>query len=140
MQSISIEVKRALNESSFNFEDIFSHAIQVLDKVGVSVNDEDLKEEYGLKSVTLSQSGNYVKLTGFVVNDKGEGNGTRFMNDLIKVADQKGWILVLTPDASLGGSSVSRLKRFYKRFGFKENKGRNTDFSTRESMIRNPNT
>ena len=57
------------------------------------------------------------------------------MEDLIRNADKNGWILTLTPDNSFGGS-VLRLKKFYKRFGFKDNKGRNTDFETRESMLR----
>lgn len=33
---------------------------------------------------------------------------------------------------------MKRLREFYKRFGFAENKGRNKDFNTQEAMIREP--
>ena len=69
---------------------------------------------------------------------QGVGRGTRFMTDLANAADRNGWTLALTPDDSYGATSVNRLKRFYKRFGFKENKGRNTDFLINESMVRYP--
>lgn len=114
----------------------FETANEELDKDEISINNEELMDEYGLSDVTLSKSGNHVTLSKVVVEDKGKGNGTRFMEDLTNNADNNGWILALTPDTSFGGSSVARLKKFYKRFGFKDNKGRNTDFETRESMVR----
>ena len=70
--------------------------------------------------------------------DRSAGVGTNVMNDLIKYADQTEKRIVLTPSKDYGASSVSRLTDFYKRFGFIENKGNLRDFSTRESMIRNP--
>lgn len=69
---------------------------------------------------------------------QGSGVGTQVMNELISAADAEGARISLTPDTSFGGSSVSRLKDFYKRFGFVENKGRNKDFSTRNTMYRDP--
>ena len=113
----------------------FENSNKELIEKGISIDNEILLKTYNLYSVTLSKKGNYVNLTHFVVNNKNSGNGTRFMEDLIRNADKNGWILTLTPDDSFGGS-VPRLKKFYKRFGFKDNKGRNTDFETRESMLR----
>ncbi|XKH58435.1 GNAT family N-acetyltransferase (plasmid) [Citricoccus nitrophenolicus] len=66
---------------------------------------------------------------------RGQGTGTAMMNDLLEHADAHGWDLSLTPSADFGGS-VPRLKKFYARFGFVENKGRNRDFTTRDTMIR----
>lgn len=109
-----------------------------LDNNGISIDNEALMSEYGLSSIELSKRENYVTLSKIVVSDKGKGNGTRFMNDLVDLADENGWILALTPDTAYGASSISRLKKFYKQFGFKENKGRNTDFNTKESMVRVP--
>lgn len=117
---------------------IFDNCIKSLNTNGISIDDLTLLDTYGLTSVTLSKRGSYVTLTDFVVKERNGGYGTRFMNDLTRIADGNGWVLVLTPDDTFGASSVSRLKKFYKRFGFQENKGRNVDFGTRESMIRRP--
>lgn len=80
-----------------------------------------------------------VYLTGFIVPPtvRKKGLGTAFMNDLINLADQDGWTITLSPSNSYGGT-VSRLKEFYKRFGFVENKGQNRDFSHKEDMYRTP--
>ena len=68
---------------------------------------------------------------------QGEGAGTAYMERLAAWADEMGMRLVLTPE-KIGNTSVARLKNFYKRFGFVENKGRKKDFSTRAGMIREP--
>ena len=107
-------------------------------KNGLSINDDKILDKYNLKDLILSKNGNYVTLNKIVANEFGKGNGSSFMEELTKIADENGWILALTPDTSFGGTSVGRLKNFYKRFGFKPNKGRNTDFNTRESMVRKP--
>lgn len=119
-------------------ETAFDSALKQLDEREISIDNPDLLQEYGLRNVTLSRLGDHVTLTHFVAAERGQGNGTRFMEDLSRMADERGWTLALTPDTSFGASSVSRLKKFYKRFGFKDNKGRNTDFYTSESMIRRP--
>ena len=108
------------------------------DNNGMSINDEKILGKYNLKDLILSKTGNYVTLNKIVAKELGKGYGSKFMEELARVADKNGWILALTPDTTFGGSSVSRLKNFYKRFGFVPNKGRNTDFNTRESMIRKP--
>ena len=116
----------------------FNESVSELNDSGVSIDNPDLLSRYGLKNVTLSRHGNIVTLTHFIADGQGRGNGTRFMKALTGVADEKGWILALTPDLTFGATSISRLKRFYGKFGFVDNKGRNTNFETRESMIRMP--
>ena len=67
------------------------------------------------------------------------GTGTAFMQALTQLADAHGRRITLTPalrDPRVGTTSRARLKRFYKRFGFVENKGRNKDFTTRALMYR----
>lgn len=130
-------IKKIIIEQ-LNIQNSFESAINELISKGISMNNKNLLNTYNLTSVTISKRGNYVTLTDFVVKDRNGGYGTRFMNDLTKIADENGWTLVLTPDVTFGASSASRLKTFYKRFGFQENKGRNADFKTRESMIRRP--
>jgi len=60
------------------------------------------------------------------------------MQDIIDYADKNKKKIVLTPSTDFGGTSVNRLKSFYKRFGFVENKGRNKDFQIRDTMYRLP--
>ena len=117
---------------------VLSNIESELDKDGISIDDKALLDAYGLKNVTLSKHNDVVTLTHFIANERGKGNGTRFMTDLAQLADQNGWTLALTPDTTFGATSVGRLKDFYKRFGFRENKGRNADYAISESMIRTP--
>ena len=70
--------------------------------------------------------------------DQYAGNGTNFMSDLCEWADKNGKIITLTPSDDFGASSVGRLIKFYKRFGFVENKGKRTDFNTKQYMYRKP--
>lgn len=67
-----------------------------------------------------------------------KGVGTEAMQDLTQYADEQGKTMALSPSTDFGATSVTRLKDFYKRFGFVENKGRNKDFSISESMYRLP--
>lgn len=96
-------------------------------------------ESHGLEDVWI-QPGNSdsVTLAKIVAKRKGGGAGTKFMEGLTDWADRNGKTLLLTPDTAYGGSSVSRLKEFYRRFDFVPNKGRNADYRFSESMIRRP--
>lgn len=74
-------------------------------------------------------------------NQQRQGLGTQILQDLVAYADQVGKRMELTPglkDKNHGTTSRNRLVRFYKRFDFLENKGRNKDYSTMEGMIRRP--
>ena len=68
---------------------------------------------------------------------RGKGIGSSKMKELTNHADDNKKRIVLTPSKDFGGS-VSRLKKFYKSHGFYENKGKKKDFSTKETMIRDP--
>jgi len=105
---------------------------------------ESIKLKYGLENFDLWQyPGGDLKLDTLVV-PKGirkEGLGTKVMEELIRYADAHGFRLILSVavhDDRMGTTSRARLIRFYKRFGFVENKGRNKDFTVRASMIRKP--
>jgi hypothetical protein len=60
------------------------------------------------------------------------------MTEITSFADEGGKTIALSPSVDFGGTSVNRLKDFYKQFGFVENKGKNKDFSISESMYRLP--
>jgi GNAT superfamily N-acetyltransferase len=84
-----------------------------------------------------------IQLASIIIgkDSQGTGIGTKIMDDLIKYADSQGSRITLTPaqkDKGHGTTSSARLQKFYKRFGFTPNSGRNKDFRVRDSMIRNP--
>ena len=105
---------------------------------------QGVEERLGLESfdVWLTGRGD-LKLNMLIVgkDNQRSGRGTKAMEELVAFADSKGLRAVLSPalrDDHLGTTSRERLVRFYKRFGFKENKGRSKDFSVSEGMIREP--
>jgi GNAT superfamily N-acetyltransferase len=90
----------------------------------------------GLKlSVTRSGHSNVITLHKIVAPVRSKGTGTKVMQELAALADRHGDIIALTPSADFGGTK-SRLIKFYKRFGFVENKGRNRDYEISEDMYR----
>ena len=71
--------------------------------------------------------------------DRNKGLGTSFMEDLCNFADNLGVQIRLNPSDEMGATSINRLEKFYKRFGFVENKpGKNKDYSISERFYRNP--
>jgi len=98
-----------------------------------------LTKKYPNVALDIAESPNAIDLSRIVVPKeiRGQGIGSSVMQDLIDYADQTGKQVRLSPSSDFGGSPT-RLKKFYKEFGFVDNRGRNKDFSTRETMIRNP--
>ena len=77
--------------------------------------------------------------------DRKQGVGSEALRLLCAYADQHDWRIfpnVAQRDvgggAARGTTSRARLVRFYKRFGFYENKGRRKDFTVSYSMSREP--
>jgi len=89
-------------------------------------------------NLDIAEKNGVINLSRIVVpkEQRGTGIGSGIMKQLVDYADATGSKITLTPSTDFGGTSVSRLKDFYKQFGFIENKGRNKDFSTRETMYR----
>lgn len=96
-------------------------------------------EEEGVV-LTIGENGNDVTLHMIDTSPagRGEGIGTKYMQKLTDLADAEGKRLKLDPDASVGATSRGRLVKFYKRFGFVENKGRNRDYEISQDMYRDP--
>lgn len=106
-----------------------------------------LKAKYDLSDLWLYMLGdsnpNTLKLDSIIVRrgNRKEGVGSAVMQEITDYADANGLRIALTPnikDPVQGTTSRSRLVRFYKRFGFKENKGRSKDFTISAGMIREP--
>jgi len=125
-----------------NNDDIrFEKGGNIFDKfleTGKIIDDEDILKKYDLNSFVLQNKYQIAHLDKIVAQQKNEGVGTKTMNDLVDWADENDITVALTPSTSFGATSVNRLKDFYKKFGFVENKGRNKIWNTTASMIREP--
>lgn len=84
-------------------------------------------------------NGDFVTLNLIKVPEelRGMGVATNIMSELAAAADKHGWNLALSPSDDWKSSKL-RLEVFYRRFGFRPNKGRTRDFGTRETMVRYP--
>lgn len=103
---------------------------------------DEVRKSWEKKGIShsLTEDKENVTLSKIVVpkEKRNKGVGHQAVKELTDYADKHGKKVLLTPDTSFGGTSTSRLKQFYKEHDFKENKGRNKDFTTKESMIRHP--
>ncbi len=84
-----------------------------------------------------------IKLDNLVVPKdlRKQGVGSKFMEELTEWADSNDKRIILTlgqKDDALGTTSSTRLKKFYGRFGFVKNFGRNKDYRISASMYRRP--
>jgi GNAT superfamily N-acetyltransferase len=79
---------------------------------------------------------NKLELSSIVIPKeyRGQGKGTEIMNMVINYADKVNKPLYLTPDTNFGGTSINRLKRFYRRFDFIKN----DNYEVKHSMVRYP--
>lgn len=99
--------------------------------LGVEIDAQISTDTYGRRNLHLSR-------IEIEKSRRGQGLGTKAMEDLIALADQYGMLMTLSPSTDFGASSKERLKRFYRRFGFVSNKGRHKDFTLMDSMYRPP--
>lgn len=104
-------------------------------KKGGKIITPKLKELFPEVKFGIRESGDVIMLDKVIVEGKNKGVGTEFMKSLLGEADKQGKSVALTPSSDFGGNK-KRLEKFYKRFGFVDNKGKNKDFTISESMIR----
>ena len=104
---------------------------------------EALKKDIESRGIELDlfEDDARITLSKIVIPKKsrGQGIGSDVLAKIKEYADSTGKDIVLTPSKTFGATSVKRLEAFYKRQGFRENKGRNKDFGTRERFIYKPN-
>jgi GNAT superfamily N-acetyltransferase len=121
--------------------------------LGYELGDAPVDEVQALEMLTVGWARLGVEIDAYLSADKRElhlyrievekgrrlqGLGTKAMEDLTEYADRYSLLITLSPATDFGGTSVERLKRFYRRFGFVSNKGRHKDFTLRDSMYRRP--
>ena len=109
-------------------------------KGGSAIDDVARYAERNGVRLSLSKRGGNTSLNLIEVpkEKRSSGIGSDIMKRLVGAADADGVKLTLTPDTSFGGTSKDRLRSFYKKFGFVDNKGRSKDFEITDAMYRNP--
>lgn len=97
------------------------------------------KYEQQLEGLDIYENRTSLVLSRIIIKPefRGTGVGSKIMEDLINYADKNKQIIALTPSSDFGGNK-NRLVQFYKKFGFKHNKGQYKSFEFRDSMIRYP--
>lgn len=107
-------------------------------KVQLSENLEDkLSYKYNI-DLEIYEYDDYIELKKIVVpkDRRGEGIGSDVMQELIEYCRENDKDLFVTPSSAFGGN-VNKLTKFYKSFGFKNNKGKYRDFRSMESLVLN---
>ena len=105
---------------------------------------DKVEKELELKSFDVfMRTDGSLELNLLIVNPEArkKGTGSEAVKRLTKYADDNDYAIYVNPavaDDFQGTTSRSRLVKFYKRFGFVENKGRNKDFTYRGGMYRLP--
>ena len=107
----------------------------------INMIENDLIEKYGdaLIGLDIYEDAKSLKLARIIINPefRNSGVGTNIMTDLINYADKNKQIITLTPSSDFGGDK-NRLVQFYKKFGFKLNKGVHKSYEYMDTMIRWP--
>lgn len=107
----------------------------------INMIEKILEDKYkdALIGLDIYEDAKSIKLSRIVVNPdyQGQGIGTNILNDLIQYADRNKKIVTLTPSSDFGGNK-NRLTQFYKRFGFKMNKGVHKSYEYMDTMVRWP--
>ncbi len=107
----------------------------------INMIEKYLNDKYGdsLIGLDVYEDGKSIKLSRIIVNPelRNTGIGTNIMSDLVNYADKNKKIITLTPSSDFGGNK-NKLVQFYKRFGFKLNKGVHKSYEYMDSMIRWP--
>jgi len=102
---------------------------------------EILRNKYSeyLQGLDIYENKTSLILSKIILNKdvRNSGVGSKIMTDLINYADKNKQIIALTPSSDFGGNK-NRLVQFYKKFGFKANKGQYKHFGFKDDMIRYP--
>jgi GNAT superfamily N-acetyltransferase len=109
---------------------------EFLDKVKI------LQGEYEQKGVDTNISlrqHQSIHIEKIFVKNRNEGYGSAFLEALTDLCDDYGIICTLS-ETSEYGSNIERLRKFYRRFGFRSNKGSKADHRFWVGMIRMPRT
>lgn len=101
---------------------------------------ESIEEKYKnqAKVLLLTENKGSVSIRNLVVEpeQRNKGVGQAILDDIVAYADTKSKIITLTPTSEYG--TKKRLISWYKKNGFVENKGKNTDFTISDTMYRLP--
>lgn len=145
------EIDKIWNKLKDQYNDNYEVIIESLKKI-LKINEnfrnwlqentsfiKEIKEKYknSFKTINIYEYNNKISIDLIIAKEKNSGEGTKLMKDICEYADKSKKIIILSPSDDFGGNK-NRLIKFYKRFEFVENKGKNKDFEIFENMYRLP--
>ena len=105
-----------------------------------SLTPEQIKQKYkdSTNYLSITEHDDYLTLDNLVVHQKkrNKGIGQSILQDLMDYADRTGKIITLTPTNEYGRRG--KLREWYKKNGFVDNKGRNARMEYLDTMYRLP--
>ncbi len=105
------------------------------------MNLTDLQKSYPYVDLEFKNIDNCMILSKILIplSDRNLGIGTVILTMFTEYCDKHGNIAMLTPEKIDSKTNMKRLYKFYKKFGFKLNRGKNKDYSLPNyRMIRHP--
>lgn len=116
-----------------DIEDYIIHNRKIRSKINEGFVNLPIEDDISLE---LWEDKNKLELMSIVIPKdlRKQGKGTEIMKMIVNYADEVNKPIYLTPDLNFGATSIERLKRFYKRFGFTKNK----NYEVSHSMVREP--
>ena len=97
---------------------------------------QELEDQFNIE-LDLYDNGKYLQLSKIKIpkESRNSGLGSKIMTRITEYSDTQNLKIYLTPSKDFGATSISRLEKFYKSFGFVKN----TDKSeTKDTMVRLP--
>lgn len=94
---------------------------------------QNLEDDYDI-TLDVWDNGTYLELGKIEIpkNQRSSGIGSKVMQEIIDFADREKKDIRLTPSTDFGATSVKRLEKFYRKFGFEKNR----DLRYIDTMVR----
>lgn len=117
------------------YKEFITESQKVLDKISSAYS----KKHRGVNvDASYDERHNRIRVNNIWIPPhlRNQGIGSRIMKGLSNYADRNNMTSTLTQAPDKG--KKEKLNKFYKSYGYEPNKGRNKDFTTRDTHIRKP--
>lgn len=128
-------VKNSTNVTNKSMQNNKNNTLKAIN----SLNDIKAKYKNQIEQLNIFENkDNTISINNIIVkqNLRNKGIGQSILKDIINYADKTNKTVTLTPTSEY--LTKNKLINWYKRNGFVENKGKNTDFSISDTMYRLP--
>lgn len=117
------------------YQEFITESQKVLDKISLAYG----RKHRGVNvDASYDQKQNRIRVNNIWIPPhlRNQGIGSRIMKGLSNYADRNNMTSTLSQAPEKG--KKTKLAKFYKSYGYKSNSGKNKDFTTRDTHIRQP--